>query len=95
MHRLSKTISDEDGDLTPVARPVRWPATSERESRTPRFSAVESSRATPRHADSGGGRTAWYAAGGGGGGERTAGHHLLHSLSEQDEEFDLRESFNR
>ena len=69
--------------MTPVARPAR----------TPRYltQPAESSR-TPRYGDSG--RTPRY----GNGGERTPSgmpHHQLQSLTEQDEEIDLRESLNR
>ncbi len=95
VHWMKATVRyfylDDDGDATPVARQhSRWPAAGGESSRTPRYLGAvgESISRTPRYS------------GGGGGGERTPVVGLPHqqqlqSLTEQDEELDLRESMNR
>jgi hypothetical protein len=81
--------------VTPVARPARWP-TAGGEGRTSRYLATDSRAASSRYADAS--RTPRVYAGGGSG-ERTPismpPQQQLHSLKEQDEDIDLRESFNR
>ena len=71
-----------------MARPPRWPAG---ESRPGRYSGQPAEAKTPRYLGA-------YPAGSGGSGERTPismPHQLLQSLTEQDEEVDLRDALNR